>query len=78
MQRDITYTVDGMFTRFYPETDAGKKAWNAMNTPETPNACIPTMHLKNVLSQLRIAGYSVGKAKPVKVSDDELLAALAF
>lgn len=75
---DITYTQDGFITKFFPETPAGETIWRTIAEQEGGNAVVFTMHAKNVISQIRRAGYKVTKAKPVKwdVSDDELLAEL--
>ncbi len=71
---DLSYITQGMWTRFLPESKAGEAAWSQMGD----GTVILTMHLKNVLAQLRRAGYSVQKAKPVKMTmtDEELLAEL--
>lgn len=77
MQPDLTYRKDGMLTTFYAETEAGQAAWNVIaSKPEGMNGKILTIWLDNVLRQLRKAGYVVRKAKPVAMSDDELLAEL--
>ena len=72
---DLTYTTDGLFTRFYPETEAGKKAWTAMHQQGSEYGVILTAHASNVLYQLRKAGYKVSKAKPVKWTqkDEDIL-----
>ena len=65
---DLEYTANGMFTRFMPNTPAGEAAWKQMN-----GGVIFSCHTDNVLRQLRSAGYSVRKAKPVTESTDDLL-----
>ncbi len=69
---DLTYTNNGMFTRFIPHT---KIVWNQIRY-----ACpiagemigqIYLSQLKSVLAQLKKAGYSVLKEKPVKISKEE-------
>lgn len=72
---DIEYFIDGMFTRFVPNTRAGELAWNEMAKKEGV-AAVLSMHSKSVINQLRNAGYVVAKAKPVKQSIDEILAEL--
>lgn len=73
---DLTYSQDGMFTRFYPETEAGREAWNTMAENDGV-AAVLNHHAKSVLRQLRKAGYSVAKAKPVTEADmDAILAEL--
>lgn len=61
---DLTYAChDGMWTRFYPETDAGEEAWLTMARadPEGAVAFLETA-LPGVLAQLRAAGLTVRKA----------------
>lgn len=77
---DLTYITSGLFTRFMPNTPAGEAAWNVM-AKETGrgNAAVLSIHAKNVICQLRNAGYSVTKAKKAPAwtsADDELLAEL--
>jgi len=66
---DLTYTKNGMFTTFYPETPQGKEAWTDMHNQGAPNGRILSIHAKDVLAQLRKAGYGVKRAKPVTVAD---------
>lgn len=73
---DLSYLSSGLFTTFFPETPAGADAWRVIAAGDGCGAVL-TIHLPSVLAQLRKAGLSVGKAKPVMVSDDELLAELA-
>lgn len=72
---DLEYITSGLFTRFMPCTEAGNVAWREMAS-EDGVAAVLSIHANNVIGQLRRAGYSVGKAKPVKQSVDELLAEL--
>lgn len=75
---DITYLDKGMFTTFIPHTSAGEAAWRPM-AEETGNAAVLSIHAKNVIAQLRKAGYSVAMAKKAPAwtsADDELLAEL--
>lgn len=77
---DLTYSApDGIWTRFYPETDTGEDAWRVMadTMPDGVVAFLP-MQVPGVLAQLRAAGLTVRKAKPRKpLSADELDAMLA-
>ena len=73
---DLTYTQDKMFTRFMPESSAGENAWREMANKMNGVAAVFNFEANNVITQLRKAGYKVGKAKPVNISDDELLEAL--
>lgn len=78
MQSDLTYLDKGLFTTFIPHTPAGEAAWLVM-AEETGNAAILSIHSKNVIAQLKKAGYSVAKAKKAPAwtsADDELLAEL--
>jgi len=74
---DLTYSTSGIVTRFMPETEAGKSVWDKMNAADG-NDVVFTMHLNSVLRQLRAAGYSVGKARMVKESNESLLAQLGL
>lgn len=65
---DLTYSApDGIWTRFYPETDAGEKAWRAMADamPDGVVAFLPAQ-VPGVLAQLRASGFIVRNAKPHK------------
>jgi hypothetical protein len=75
---DLTYTTDGMFTRFFPESTQGEAVWNEMASKMDGVAAVLNFEAKAVIAQMRQAGYKVAKAKPVKLdmSDEELLAAL--
>jgi hypothetical protein len=73
---DITYINDGMFTKFFPETPAGETIWRTIAEKEGGNAVVFTMHAKNVIAQIRRAGYKVAKAKPVKSDVNAILAEL--
>ena len=64
-EMDLTYTQSGMFTRFMPETTAGEDAWREMASKMDGVAAVLNFQAKAVISQLRAAGYKVGKAKPV-------------
>ena len=77
---DLTYScTDGIWTRFYPESDAGTAAYNVMAAadPDGVVAFMPSQ-VASVLYQLKAAGLTVRKAKPVAsklddILDDELL-----
>ena len=72
---DLTYRNDGMFVTFTPQTALGERVWSEMNAKD--NHTVFACHLPAVLKQIRAAGYSVTKSKPVKAAgDDALLAAL--
>lgn len=73
---DLTYITDKLFTRFIPQTEAGENAWREMGD----NTAVLNIHAKNVIAQLRAAGYEVAKhrkgASKLSASDYELLAQL--
>ena len=69
---DLEYFNNGLFTRFLPNTAAGENAWREL-AKEGGAAAVLTSHAKSVIAQLRKAGYSVAKAKPVKESLDDIL-----
>lgn len=77
---DLTYAChDGMWTRFYPETPEGEQAYAVMAKAD-PQGVVTFMApaVPGVLAQLRAAGLTVRKAKPVKpLGDAELDAMLA-
>lgn len=73
---DITYTQDGMFTRFYAETKAGEAVWNEMAIMMGGTAAVLNFEANKVIAQIRAAGYTVAKAKKVTQSIDEILAEL--
>lgn len=79
MKPDLTYSTESMWTRFYPETDAGADAWRVMADadPDGVVAFLPAQ-VPGVMAQLRKAGLRVHKAKPrPPLSSDELDAMLA-
>ena len=73
---DLTYQTLGLFTAFYPETDAGHVAWLQIFNQTDHTGKVMALHLESTLQQLRAAGYSVAKAARVKMTDDELLSVL--
>lgn len=77
MKTDITYLDKGLFTTFIPHTAAGESAWRVMQ--EANGETVLSIHAKNVINQLRKAGYSVAKAKKAPAwtsADDKLLTEL--
>lgn len=75
---DLEYINTGLFTKFIPNTPAGEAAWRVMHA-DNGNNVVLTIHAKNVIAQLRKAGYSVAKAKKAPAwtsEDDQLLAEL--
>ncbi len=72
---DLEYINTGLFTRFIANTPEGEDAWRVM-AKETGNAAVLTIHAKNVIQQLRVAGYNVKKARKPTQSMDDILAEL--
>ena len=64
MITDLTYNTTGIFTTFYPESKQGEVIYNQM-IEQNGSPKIYTIHLKNVLCQIKKAGYSVKKAKKI-------------
>jgi hypothetical protein len=76
---DLTYLKTGFFTVFFPQTKEGEEAYNEMcYTLGNNSAKILTRDLKNVLSQLKKAGYKVRKQKKSKLKIDDILNELDF
>ena len=75
MSADIEYRNDGMFVRFYPVTNEGKKAWEQM-IEQSGSAVVLAIESKKIIAQLRSLGFKVKKSESVKESDDDLLLAL--
>lgn len=73
---DISYKTDGMFTRFYPESTQGESVWREMADKMDGGAAVLNFEAARVIAEIRKAGYKVAKAKPVTMSNDELLAEL--
>lgn len=68
---DLTYIQDKMFTRFMPESTAGEDAWCEMASKMNGVAAVFNFEATKVISQLRKAGYKVGKAKPEPIPSNE-------
>lgn len=70
MKADLTYSSDGIWTRFYPETQAGIDAYNVMAAADEHGvvAFLPPA-LPGVLLQLRSAGLSVRKGSAARLED---------
>lgn len=67
---DLTYLTQGMFTAFFPETKKGKEAWRTIaTTPGCEGGNILTIHLVNVIRQIKRAGLTVAKARKVGVDE---------
>lgn len=69
---DISYRDCGLYTRFYPESEAGVAVWNEIAKTQE-NAIVLSIHAKSVISQIRSAGYKVSKSKPIKKNMSDVL-----
>lgn len=67
---DLTYRIDGMFTRFYAETESGVDAWNTIAKENEGVAVVFNHQRKSTIDQLRKAGYTV--KKQIKMTDKEV------
>jgi len=74
-QPDLEYIRNDLFTTLFPVSAEGRKVYNqiALNFKD---AFMVNQVAQDVMKQLRKAGYSVRKAKPVKMTNEELLEAL--
>jgi hypothetical protein len=75
---DFTYRADGEFVQLLPENPAAVAAWNDIAAQTDGTGKILAPHWPAVARQLRAAGYSVRKARPVAESDSELLRGLGM
>ena len=69
---DLKYKTSGIFTIFYPFTDAGETAWNDLAAQNEGACTIFTAHLKSTLQQLRAAGYTVKKTTKIYDNLDDI------
>lgn len=72
---DISYTQNGMFTRFYANTTAGEAVWREM-AKESGVAAVLHHEAKAVIAQIRAAGYTVSKEKKSKQTIEQILSEL--
>jgi len=70
---DLTYSYDGIFAVFYPESPFGETAWKTIAKGDAGGAKVLAMHANAVIEELRRAGYVVHPASTVTESDDQLL-----
>jgi len=77
MMSDFTYREDreAQAIRLYPENDQARVNWNKLHEFYGFGGC-PIHHWPSVKAQLKRAGYTVRKARPVKIDTDSLLAEL--
>lgn len=78
--KDFSYTDQGLFTAFIPNTKAAETAWRELATVTDGTGKVPTVQAKQFIHQLKVAGYTVGKApkaKPLTLDQiDDMLAEL--
>lgn len=73
-ENDLSYYESGLFYTFLPNTKDGEEAYNLMaNTLGTSSVKIACNHLTSTLYQLRKAGYTVGKAKKLSTTIEDVL-----
>jgi hypothetical protein len=70
--KDFSYSEQGMFTLFLPNTPEAVDAWNQLAEVTDGTGKVFNHHAKSIIAQLKKAGYSVGKAKPVTMSIDDI------
>ena len=70
---DLTWSDQGLFTLFLPETKEGERAWEAIAAQTEGTGKVLSMHRASTIAQLRAAGFHVRKAPPHKpLTADEL------
>jgi hypothetical protein len=78
---DLSWSDDGWFTQFLPNTKAGEDAWRVMTTHTDGTGKVFSVHAADTIRQLRAKGYTVAKARRADkrsgADDDALLAELA-
>lgn len=70
--KDFSYIDQGLFTAFLPNTKEAETAWRELAGVTDGTGKVPTIQAKQIIGQLRKAGYTVEKAKPVKLTGAEL------
>lgn len=69
---DLEYSIQGLFTTFYPVTKAGEQAWREMAEATDGTGKVLTVYVSKTLGQLRRAGYTarkMPKQKPVTMRE---------
>ena len=63
---DLVYTQNEMWTKFIPTSDDGETIWREIEKQSNDGvAAVLNIHAKAVIKQIRDAGYTVKKQKPV-------------
>lgn len=74
---DLVYHKQGIFAAFIAQSKAGEDAWRELASQTQGTGKVFTAQLPATLSALRVAGYTVSKAKnPSKKEIDDLMAEL--
>lgn len=76
MPADLTYSRSAFGYRVYAETPAGERAWRELFEANGASDFVTLADWPKVTAAARRAGLSLRKARPVAISDSELLAAL--
>jgi hypothetical protein len=63
MKTDLSFTEDGMFTRFLPNSPAGETAWAELAKNSDGSGAFLTVHAAGIVRQLRAAGYAVSRRR---------------
>ncbi len=78
---DLSWSDDGWFTQFLPNTKAGEDAWRVVATYTDGTGKVFSVHAADTIRQLRAKGYTVANARRAGkcsgADDDALLAELA-
>ena len=72
---DFEYTTDGLFAHIMPASEPGKRQWNEL-AAQGFNGKVIVLQFAQFCADLKAAGYTIRKARPVRISDEDLLALL--
>lgn len=76
-QSDVSYIDGGLFTTFLGDSAQGGAAVSDMMNQNGGSNKVLTIHAEAVIKQLRDAGYTVHKARPVSAKElDSIMAEL--
>jgi hypothetical protein len=76
MTPDFTYRVDGQFVLLMPESNEARQVWNEM--ADAGGMAVHLVIWPTVRQRLKAGGWTVGKAPPVRKTDEQLLADLGL
>lgn len=68
---DIFYKDEGLFTSFIPESDAGISLWKQLAEHTDGTGKVFTIHAESTIKQMRDAGYTVRKHKPMSKKETD-------